>query len=227
MDIPTHRKGDVAVGFVIADLLKRGFNVFVPVSTHACHYDLVASFRDDNDIERVLRVQVKYGSFQRRKYADKVDPFDLFAVYFPEFDRLLYSRFDVSEHAGLKVSQQMPNSATPFFWWEDFKCPKQALLVTPVKRTVKEFGHKIRLNGLTPREGKIKIAPRDLQRLLWKQSLVLIAKDLGVSDRALGKRVKKLELLQPPSGYWARSPEKRKELRKRYSEQFKAVMAKL
>ena len=42
----------------------------------------------------------------------------------------------------------------------------------------------------------------ELQALLWKEPTSSIAKKLGVSDSAIGKRVKKLGLTKPPRGYW-------------------------
>lgn len=225
MNIPTHRKGDIALGMVIADLLKRGFNVFTPISTHACSYDLVASIVIDNK-EQVLRVQVKYRSFQKHKYKDQLNPFDLFAVYYPEFDRVLYANFNVSPNTSIKISHQLPNSMTPFYWWEDFCCPIVAINSRPVKRTVKEFAHTITLSGLSPRKTKIPVTLFKLQKLLWKQSLVKLAAEFSMSDRALGKYIKRHNLVQPPSGYWALSSTKKVKVRSRYRELYYASLEK-
>jgi hypothetical protein len=42
----------------------------------------------------------------------------------------------------------------------------------------------------------------DLQKMLWKKPTVQIAKDYGVSDRAIGKWAKSYGLAKPPRGYW-------------------------
>lgn len=42
----------------------------------------------------------------------------------------------------------------------------------------------------------------ELQRLLWQHPKTTLAKQLGVSDVAIGKRAKKLGLVTPPHGYW-------------------------
>lgn len=44
--------------------------------------------------------------------------------------------------------------------------------------------------------------PEVLQQMLWQKSTVQIAKELGVSDKAVEKRAKKYGLTKPPRGYW-------------------------
>jgi hypothetical protein len=43
-----------------------------------------------------------------------------------------------------------------------------------------------------------------LEKLLWVKPTSQIAKDLGVSDKAVEKHCKKLVLKKPPRGYWAK-----------------------
>lgn len=43
-----------------------------------------------------------------------------------------------------------------------------------------------------------------LQAMVLKKPIRLIASDLGVSDVAVHKRIKKLSLVKPPIGFWAR-----------------------
>ena len=43
-----------------------------------------------------------------------------------------------------------------------------------------------------------------LQNMLWKFPTSTIARELGVSDKAIEKRCKKLNLTKPPRGYWAK-----------------------
>lgn len=44
----------------------------------------------------------------------------------------------------------------------------------------------------------------ELEKLLWEKPTTSIAKDLGVSDKAVEKHVKKLGLAKPPRGYWSK-----------------------
>jgi hypothetical protein len=44
----------------------------------------------------------------------------------------------------------------------------------------------------------------ELQRLVWELSTVQLSKQLGVSDKAIEKRCKKLGVSKPPRGYWAK-----------------------
>lgn len=43
-----------------------------------------------------------------------------------------------------------------------------------------------------------------LEKLVWSKSTSQIAKDLGVSDNAVGKWCKKYGISKPPRGYWAK-----------------------
>ena len=45
---------------------------------------------------------------------------------------------------------------------------------------------------------------KKLENLLWEKPTTSIAKDLGVSDKAVEKHVKKLGLTKPPRGYWVK-----------------------
>lgn len=46
--------------------------------------------------------------------------------------------------------------------------------------------------------------PEDMQRMLWETSTLKLAIQLGVSDVAIAKFVKKHSLTKPPRGYWAK-----------------------
>lgn len=46
-------------------------------------------------------------------------------------------------------------------------------------------------------------------RMVWEKPIRQLAKDEGVSDVALRKRLAKYDIPFPPRGYWAKSPEKR------------------
>ena len=42
----------------------------------------------------------------------------------------------------------------------------------------------------------------ELEKLLWEKPTMHLAKELGISDSAIGKHIKKLGLTKPPRGYW-------------------------
>lgn len=42
----------------------------------------------------------------------------------------------------------------------------------------------------------------ELQKLVWEKPRSILAKELGVSDKAISKRCRKLKLTQPERGYW-------------------------
>lgn len=51
---------------------------------------------------------------------------------------------------------------------------------------------------------RFNVDPAELRRLVWIKPMVHLAKEFGVSDRALSKRCKKLGIKMPPKGYWLR-----------------------
>jgi hypothetical protein len=55
---------------------------------------------------------------------------------------------------------------------------------------------------------KFEINSKDLEELVWSRPMVEVAKLLGVSDRAIGKRCKLLGVKRPPRGYWAKAENK-------------------
>lgn len=48
------------------------------------------------------------------------------------------------------------------------------------------------------------ISREDLFALVWEKPTVEVAKELGVSDVAVAKLCKRLQVPKPPRGYWAR-----------------------
>ena len=44
----------------------------------------------------------------------------------------------------------------------------------------------------------------ELAKLVWEKPRTQLSKELGVSDRAISKRLKKRGIAQPPRGYWAK-----------------------
>lgn len=45
----------------------------------------------------------------------------------------------------------------------------------------------------------------ELQKLVWEKATTKIAKELGVSDKAVEKRCKKYGIEKPPRGYWTKN----------------------
>lgn len=41
-------------------------------------------------------------------------------------------------------------------------------------------------------------------RLVWSKPTVKVARELGVSDKAVEKRCKRLDVPKPPVGFWAK-----------------------
>ncbi len=44
----------------------------------------------------------------------------------------------------------------------------------------------------------------ELFALVWERPATEVARELGISDVALGKLCRRLQVLKPPRGYWAR-----------------------
>lgn len=56
---------------------------------------------------------------------------------------------------------------------------------------------------------KFQVTKGELQELVILQPMIMVAENLGASDKAVGKRCKKLEILRPPRGYWRKIEAKR------------------
>ncbi|MBK1667036.1 hypothetical protein CKO28_03125 [Rhodovibrio sodomensis] len=48
------------------------------------------------------------------------------------------------------------------------------------------------------------LTKRELTRLVWSKPTMEVARDLGVSDVAVNKACRRLDVLKPPRGFWAR-----------------------
>lgn len=55
---------------------------------------------------------------------------------------------------------------------------------------------------------RFEISKEELETLVWQKPTSQIAKDFGVSDKAIEKRCKKFGILKPPRGYW-KNPQNR------------------
>lgn len=51
---------------------------------------------------------------------------------------------------------------------------------------------------------RVTITREDLYKLVWEKSMVQVAADYGVSDVALAKLCKRLNVPRPYLGYWAK-----------------------
>ena len=121
----TKDKGDLGVVMVIADLVRHGIRVYLPLSEHQPS-DLIAL----DGSGRVARVQVKYRTLERTgivsidfrntysdshgvhtKLADH-SQFDCYAVYCPQTEKVYYFRIDdIPERSARCVSLRMVPTA--------------------------------------------------------------------------------------------------------------------
>lgn len=117
----TKDKGDIALMKITLDLTIKGFNIFLPISEHL-PFDFIA-YKDG----KCYRIQAKYSSGGKvnnstysgdksTKYYQE-DDFDYYGVYLPEIDRCIYPSI---KFAGANFRFSKCNSATPFYWYEDF-----------------------------------------------------------------------------------------------------------
>lgn len=205
----TKDKGDMALMEVMRDLVNKDYICFLPISDHSA-VDLIAMKNN----EKPIRIQVKYTSSgavkgstswsdkngSHKKYYDEND-FDYFAIYLADIDKIVYPHISFAD---IEITRQLPNSPTPFYWWEDFiNLTKHAN-----KRTYKEFGYELTREFRNRGEPKYHLrkinrpSKEELNSLVWSKPTTQIAKDFNVSDKAIEKWVKFYGLTKPPRGYW-------------------------
>lgn len=208
----TKLKGDVGATQVIADLSKKGFVIFTPVVCESLPFDIVA-YKDG----KFIRIQCKYsagGSVPKatswadkngshiKKYSD--NDFEYFGIYLPDIDKVIYPSV---KFKGSIIATKVRNSATPFYWWEDFV----NLTDFAEKKTYKDFNISLQ-NNMTKKciESHLKSrkverpSKEDLHKLLWEMPTQKIAKIYGVSDKAIEKWSKYYGIDKPPRGYWTK-----------------------
>lgn len=205
-------KGNIATAKVIADLTEKGYTTFTPTISEHLPFDVLA-YKDG----QFYRIQAKYSSnggihnktnwndrngTHTKKYSDT--DFDYYGIYLPDIKLVVYPSI---KFGGKSIRTDIPNSATPFYWWEDF------LFFTDEagKRTYKEFGVEIAhaaTNKMIEAKNKMRKVERpskeELGRLLWEKPTIQLAKQFGVSDKAIEKWAKSYGLKKPPRGYWAK-----------------------
>lgn len=140
----TKDKGDLATIEAMSDLTRQGYAILSPVVTEHLPFDFIA-YKDSIS----FRVQAKYSSngfiSKKTSWNDKhgnhkklydANDFDYYAIYLPDINRVVYPHIDFR---GCTISSKMRNSATPFYWWEDFI----TFTKNTKKKTYKDFGYKL------------------------------------------------------------------------------------
>ena len=192
----TKNKGDLGVAKVIADLIDKGYGILLPLSEHL-PYDIVAA--DENG--ELIKIQAKYRSGEaislrnQTSWADKngthrvdysPDAFDFFAAYSPKVEAVIYIHWN-GNFKNLNIRTSLPNSATPYYWYEDFT---ELTKTMPEKRKNDTIPY-IRKKSSSLRKTKIPWpSDDDLIEMIKKSSFLQVGKELGVSDNAVRKRLK-------------------------------------
>lgn len=206
----TKDKGDVATTQAIADLTKKGYTILTPTVSEHLPFDFVA-FKEN----MFYRIQSKY-SFNRQatnktSWNDKhgnhtktytENDFDYYAIYVPQYNKIIYPSI---KFAGCNFAFEVPNSATPFYWYEDFL----NFTDKAEKKTYKDFGVEL-THIATDKTIKAAIKMRkvnrpskeELQKLLQEKSMLQLGNQFGVSDKAIAKWVKAYGIVKPPRGHW-------------------------
>jgi hypothetical protein len=211
----TKDKGDIATTQAIADLTKKGYSILTPTVSEHLPFDFVA-FKDN----KFYKIQAKYrangmasnGTVWNDKNGThtslyKKDDFDYYALYLPEKNIVIYPSISF---AGCCFAWNVPNSATPFYWYEDF------LNLTDVadKKHYKDFGIELThtpakitdavIESRIKRRKVVRPSKEELLKLLWEKPTMQISKQFGVSDVAISKWAKAYGISKPPRGYWAK-----------------------
>lgn len=206
-------KGDLAVAETIRDLTRKEYKIFTPTFSEHLPIDIIAY-----KAGKCFRIQVKYNSEglieNETHWNDKngthtkaylESDFDYYAIYIPSLDKVLYPSI---KFGGAKITTTVPNSATPFYWWEDFI----NFTDNVSKKTFRDFDKKIVQNVteqvINSRINQRKVSrpsKEELEKLLWQYPSSQIAKQFKVSDTTIGKWAKYYKLNKPGRGYWAKS----------------------
>lgn len=190
----TKDKGDIALMKITLDLTIKGFNIFLPISEHL-PFDFIA-YKDG----KCYRIQAKYSSGGKvnnstysgdksTKYYQE-DDFDYYGVYLPEIDRCIYPSI---KFAGANFRFSKCNSATPFYWYEDFL----DFTDEAEKKNYRDLGWTIDIliteNILerTIKRRKVKRPPLDeIIKLVDEKGYSETGRMFGVSDNAVRKWIK-------------------------------------
>lgn len=190
----TKDKGDIALMKTTLDLTLKGYNIFLPISEHL-PFDFIA-YKDG----KCYRIQAKYstagkvncttysGSGKKNYY--KEDDFDFYAVYLPEIDRCIYPSL---KYGGANFRFSKCNSATPFYWYEDFL----EFTENAEKRNYRDMGWTIdilvseNIINRTVKRRKTSRPPLDeIIKLVDEKGYSETGRMFGVSDNAVRKWIK-------------------------------------
>jgi len=201
----TKDKGDFATIKTIFDLTQKGFVVFTPLICEHLPFD-IAGYKDG----KFIRFQSKYrdtgivssktvwsdkNGLHIHKYSNT--DFDYYSIYLPDKDVVCYPSI---KFAGCKLVTKLPNSATPFYWYEDFL----NLTDTASKKNYRDFGYEL-TRPSSPREKYRKVlrpSKEELEQLLWQLPMSTLKSRFGVSDKAIAKWAKSYGITLPARGYW-------------------------
>jgi hypothetical protein len=200
----TKLKGDIAVAAVILDLTKKGCIISEPMSENA-PYDLICDTG-----EKLLRIQVKYRVSgyipYRTSWTDKsgthtneidITKIDYFALVNEDYSIICYP---LSVMAGNTIAFSIPNSSTPYNWYEDYIDFKNEIQAKHINRNTTYIRKDVVINATKIVWPSIE----EMTRLVFEKPSSQLAKDLGVSDSAIYKFCKKNNIPKPERGYWTK-----------------------
>ncbi len=189
----TKDKGDLAVAKTMLDLTIKGYRIFVPAITEHLPFDIIA-YKN----KQCYRIQCKYSfdnTVKNKKiwsdkngahvsYYDQND-FDYYAIYLPQIDKVVYPSI---KFGGCKISITVANSATPFYWWEDFiNFTDEAF-----KKSYKDFGKtltqtvtEVRIKSRLKSRKVQRPSKEELEKLIAEKPATKIAQQFGVSDKSI------------------------------------------
>jgi hypothetical protein len=219
----TKIRGDIGTSQVVVALTEQGFSVLAPIHSEHLRYDLVCDVAG-----RLLKVQCKYRSAEKGSLHIKASTvwsnasgshtnpyratdFDVIAVWCPEIRRVLFIPWTSSFKS--IVIRTVPAGFASYYWWEDFLVLGEKM---PTKRSAARKGRSASTSKRekeNPLSKPVQVVVRskatwptheDLRRLVWEIPSSSLAKQIGVSDKAVEKRCKRLGISKPPRGYWAK-----------------------
>ncbi|OKH16772.1 hypothetical protein NIES592_00525 [Fischerella major NIES-592] len=162
-------------------------------------YRIQAKYNSNGAVKNKTSWTDKNGCHEK-KY--KTGDFDFYALYLPDINKVIYPSI---KFGGCKIRTTPPKSPSPFYWWEDFI----DFTEDAPKRTYKEFGvdlttRKVNLDSRIHTRKVERPSKAELQKLVWEKPTTQIAKDFGVSDKAVEKWCKVYRVEKPPRGYWVK-----------------------
>ena len=201
----TKDKGDFATIKAIADLSQKGFDIFMPLVCEHLPFDIIgykdgrllkfqSKYREDGCVSGKTSWSDKHGA-HFRKYSNT--DFDYYAIYLPDKDVVCYPSITF---AGCTLATKIPNSPTPFYWYEDFL----DLTDTASKKTFRDFGYEITHPNLTREKYRKVVRPskEELKQLLWQFPMTTLADRFGVSNTSIAKWAKRYGIVIPAQGHW-------------------------